>query len=67
MALTRYRKKHAARIYLKVALAVSEEVKKIFYQELKNSGREGKFNIRTEKLPWERSRSQSGQGWKAMT
>jgi hypothetical protein len=40
---------------------------KIFHQELKNSGREGKFNIRTEELPWDRSRSQSEQGWKAMT
>ncbi|OBQ28743.1 MAG: hypothetical protein AN487_24310, partial [Anabaena sp. CRKS33] len=42
---------------------------KNFHQELKNclpgrcfasvaAGREGKFNIRTEELPWERSRSQ---------
>jgi hypothetical protein len=40
---------------------------KIFHQEIKNSGREGKFNIQAEELSWERSRSQSGLGSKAMS
>jgi hypothetical protein len=36
-------------------------------QELRKSGKEGKLNIRTEELPWERSRSLLEKGWKAMT
>jgi hypothetical protein len=62
-----HEKKQTKILHQELRNSGTQELRNSGTQELRNSGIEGKFNIRTEEPPWEMSRSQSGQGWKAIT